>query len=49
MTVEDGDPHRGRRDPDGIVLHDLPGFIDHLHLFLGVAGWEGRNPRGAAR
>ncbi len=36
MTPDNRNSHRGCGHPDGIILHDLPGFVHHLHFFLGV-------------
>ncbi len=37
MAVEDRHPHRGNCNSDGVVAENLAGFVDHLHLFLGIA------------
>ena len=36
MAVEDGHAHAGGGHLDVGIIHDLHGFVDHLHLFLGV-------------
>ena len=37
MASENRDAHSCRSQPYGIVAHDLPCFVDHLHLFFCIA------------
>ncbi|MPN24803.1 hypothetical protein SDC9_172205 [bioreactor metagenome] len=40
MPVAYRNPDAGGADGHGVISQDLAGFVDHLLLFLGVAGVE---------
>ena len=37
MAIVNRNTHCGSGHPDIVVMHDLVGFVDHFHFFLGIA------------